>query len=115
MGEKEVDLEILRAMDKLERDSELINQKKLVLSKNKKVIKVLKELSLDEKTVEKSKEFNKTLFDEIKFKVAIGISIFVITLVFVSSLSTDKQFSFIEHFIVFLCCVGMVASKQGNG
>jgi hypothetical protein len=112
MSEKEVDIEILRAMDKLDKDLEVMNQKKLILHRKKKVIKVLPELSLNEKTQEKTKEFNKALFDEVKFKTALGVGLFVITLVVVSSLSMAKQFSFMEHFIVVLCCVGIVASKR---
>lgn len=114
MSEKEVDLEILRAMDKLERDSDLINQKKMFLHKKKKNINAPLEPTLDEKTKEKTIEFNKALFNEIKFKLALGLGSFVITLVIVNSLSTAKQFSLIEHFVVFLCCVGMVASKWSN-
>ncbi len=112
MSEKEVDIGILRAMEKLDKDLEIMNQKKIIIHKKKNAIQIIPELSMDEKAKEKTKEFNKVLFDEVKFKAALGVGLFVITLVVVSSLSTTKQFSFIEHFIVVLCCVGVVASKR---
>jgi hypothetical protein len=111
MSDEKIDEDILKAIEKLERDSSLINQKKMVLIKSQKVIKPIVEESVEERVLTKGRELNRLIFEDVKFKAILGISLFIITFIFISSISTHQQFSFIEHFIIFLCCVGVVASK----
>jgi hypothetical protein len=103
--------EILTALEKLDRDSSLINLKKN-LKQPQRRSNVETNSSLEDKIKSQGKEQNKDFFENLKLKAIQGAMLFVITLIIVNSMSRDQRTTMIENLIIAILCLGIIASKR---
>jgi hypothetical protein len=112
MTEEEKKNEILKALEKLDKDSSLLNQKKSIEKQSQRKPNLEIKPSAQDKIKAQGKEQNKEFFENLKLKGIQGAMLFFITLIIVNSMTRDQRTTMIENLIIAMLCLGIIASKR---
>ena len=112
MTEEEKKNEILKALDKLDKDSFLLNQRKRIEKQSQRPTNSEVKPTVEDKIKIQGKNQNKEFFENLKLKAIQGAMLFIITLIIVNSMSRDQRTTMIENLIIAILCLGIIASKR---
>ena len=112
MSEEEKKNEILKALEKLDKDSSLINQNKRIQKQSQRPTNLEVKPSVEDKIKIQGKKQNKEFFENFKVKGIQGALLFIITLIIVNSMTRDQRTTMIENLIIAILCLGIIASKR---
>ena len=113
MSDKDSKNEILNALEKLDKDSAQIEQRKKISKLPRKDAPKEPQISVEERIDSQVKKQNEEYFQNLKYKAMQGGVLFMLTFIIVNALTRDQRTTLIENIIVVILCLGLVAARKG--